>query len=271
MAFNTSFVDGQVSVGFGSSDIVIRRMWVLNSNRILLNVTVLPSAQPGPVEVTVTSGLQVLTQNTLLQVLSPNSRQMILHVPVLNQATGLAGVPSPGYAVISTTGLPQNLTTWTLTVDGVKTGFTMGGGNQIVFQVPAGLSVGAAVVALTSPAGDLIPQIVMQIDGPPPVILSAANSAGVTLDSAHAVRVGDTITLTVAGLIDGSTPAGSAVTVLVGGVNLTPSAVVATSQAGVYQVAVPLESGAPFGPNEAVIVGIGTRLSNPAYVPILPQ
>jgi uncharacterized protein (TIGR03437 family) len=270
IAFNTAFMDGQVSVGFGSSDIVVKRMWV-SPTRILLNVTVLPTAQPGLVDVTVSSGLQLLTKNNLLQVQVAGAQQKSLHVPVLNQATGLAGVPSPGYAVISTTGLPQNLNSWTLTVGGQPAGFTMVGGNQISFQVPSGLPLGAAVVALTSPTGDQIPQVVMQIDGPPPQVLSAANSAGMALDSTHAVRVGDTIILTVSDLFDGSTPGASPVTVLVGGVSVTPSAVVATSQAGVYQVQVPLGTSVPYGPNQTVQVGIGTRLSNPQYLSILPQ
>jgi hypothetical protein len=124
---------------------------------------------------------------------------------------------------------------------------------------------------LISPAGDQIPQVVMQIDGPPPVVVGAANSAGVPLDSTTAVHVGDTITLTVSGLFDASTPATSPVTVLVGGVSLTPSAVLPTAQAGVYQVQVPLSTGVPFGPNQAVVVGTGTRLSNPNYLAILPQ
>jgi uncharacterized protein (TIGR03437 family) len=278
LGLNTTFADGQVSVGFGSSDIVVRRMWV-TPGRILMNVSVLPTAQPGPVDVTVTSGLQVLTENNLLQVYVSNGHQESLHVPVLNQATSLAGVPSLGTAVISTFGLPQNLNGWTLMVDGQAAGFSAVGGNQIYFQVPAGLPLGAAEVALISPTGDVIPRVVMQIDGPPPVVSSAANAAAAspaaaTADATHAVHVGDTITLLVSGLIDASTPAGATVTVLVGGsggVSLTPSLVLPTSQAGVYQVQVTL-TGVPFGPNELVQVGIGTRLSvNPFTLLILPS
>jgi hypothetical protein len=56
-----------------------------------------------------------------------------------------------------------------------------------------------------------------------------------------------------------------------GGVSLTPSLVLPTSQAGVYQVQVTL-TGVPFGPNELVQVGIGTRLSvNPFTLLILPS
>jgi hypothetical protein len=272
IGLNTAF-DNTVSVGFGSSDIVVRRMWV-SPARIQLNVTVLPTAQPGPVDVTVSSGLQLLTQNNLLQVQVASGRQESLHVPVLNQVTGLAGVPSPGFAVVSTSGLPANLNGWTLTVDGQPAGFSLVGGNQIQFQVPAGLPLGAEEVALISPNGDVIPKVVMQIDGPPPVVLSAVNASGATLDSTHPVHVGDTIALLVSNLIDASTPAGATVTMTVGGaggVSLTPSLVLPTAQAGVYQVEVTL-TGVSFGPNQQVQVGIGTRVStNPFTLLILPS
>ncbi|HEY4362278.1 MAG TPA: matrixin family metalloprotease [Bryobacteraceae bacterium] len=274
IGLNTSFVQDQVAVGFGSSDIVVRRVWVLNPGRILLNVTVLPNAQPGPVDVTVASGLQLFTKNNLLQVQVANPKQETLHVPVVNQLTGLAGVPSAGFALISTTGLPSNLNGWSLTIDGQPAGFSMVSGGQIYAQVPAGLPLGAAEVQLTSPAGEVIPKVVMQIDGPPPVVLGTVNAGGAAASAVQAVHVGDTITLVVSGLIDPSTAANAAVTVQVGGasgVSLTPTLVQPTSQAGVYQIQVTL-TGVPFGPNQPVQVEVGTRVSASSFtLSILPS
>ena len=84
---NTNFVDGQVSVGFGDSDIVVRHLWVLSPQEVLLNVTVRPTAQLGPVQLTVASGLQTETLSAVLQVQTVNAIQMSLNVPVLNPLT----------------------------------------------------------------------------------------------------------------------------------------------------------------------------------------
>ena len=138
---NTNFISGQVAVGFGSSDIIVRRVWVLSPQRILLNVTVAPQAQPGPLELTVASGLQMETLSAVLQVQAA-SNPVSLHVPIVNTLTGFEGVPAGGTAIIATTGLPQTLAGWSLTVGGQPATFFMGGLNQNGVQVPAGLPLG---------------------------------------------------------------------------------------------------------------------------------
>ncbi len=55
---NTSF-SGQVSLGLASSDITVGQVWVYSPTRILADVTVNAQALPGPVDLTVTSGLQI--------------------------------------------------------------------------------------------------------------------------------------------------------------------------------------------------------------------
>ncbi len=274
---NTNFVDGQVSVGFGTSDVLVRHVWVKSPQELLLNVTVLPSAQ-GPVQLTVASGLQMETPNSVLQLLS-NPSQMSLNVPILNALTNLEGVPAGGGALINTTGLPQNLTGWTLTVNGQPTTFYMGGGNQIGALIPAGLPVGPAVVQLISPNGSQIPPVVMQIIAPPPVVLGVVNSNGVAISSSNPARRGDTLTVTVMGLADpasATAPAASSVNIIVRGmggvgVNQAASAILPGTQAGTSQIQFMLSSAAPYGPQEQLTVGLGLRISPSVNIPISTQ
>ena len=57
-ASDMTFVDGQTSVGFGSSDIVVEGVWVVSPTLLRANVFVAPGAQASAAMVSVTSGLQ---------------------------------------------------------------------------------------------------------------------------------------------------------------------------------------------------------------------
>ncbi|MBV9401725.1 MAG: matrixin family metalloprotease [Bryobacterales bacterium] len=273
-ATGMNFQGANVSVGFGSSDITVKQMWVAGPGRLLMNISVSGQAQAGSVQVTVACGLELVDLKTVMQVLAANPRQISLHAPVLNQATGLPGIPAGGGAVVSTSGLPQAIGSgWTLTVAGERSTPVLSGG-QLYFQVPNGIAVGPAAVQLTSPNGDQIPTVVMQIDPPPPVVIAAVNSVGVPIDTTHPVKQGDQVILTVAGLDDssGNPPAISSVQINVGGMLHSPSAILASSIAGAVQIPFVLNSNVPYGPQQALTVGVGTRISSQNFtIAILPR
>jgi len=246
-----------------------------------MNVSVSPQAQAGSLQVTAACGLQLLTLTAVAQVQAANPRQITMRAPVLNQATGLAGIPGGGVAVATASGLPANIGAgWTITVGGQKATSVLGGGGQLSFQVPNGLPAGPAVVQLTSPNGDQIPPVLMQIDPPPPVILAAVNSAGVPIDQNHPVKQGDAVILTVSGLLDasGNPPAASSVRITVwslaggSGMDHTPSAVLSSSIPGAVQLPFVLNPNVPYGPQQILTVAIDTRVSSQSFtIPIRPQ
>jgi hypothetical protein len=88
-----NFLDSETAVGFGSSDIQVRRIWVMSNNRLIVNVAVAPSAAPGLAAVTVSSGLALIRFSANLQIQPFNSRQVTLRAPVVNQANGLRSNP----------------------------------------------------------------------------------------------------------------------------------------------------------------------------------
>ncbi|MEO8026619.1 MAG: carboxypeptidase regulatory-like domain-containing protein [Bryobacteraceae bacterium] len=259
--FNTNFVDGQTQVGFGSSDIAVRRQWVVGTNRLLINVSVSGNAPfAAPTTVTVANGLALVSQPIPFQIVPPGPRQITLRAPVVSQVTGLAGVPAGGIAVLSVANLPTSATGLVLTVQGQQTPILSSADGRITFPVPTGLGVGAAVVRLSTAEGDSIPAIAMQVDAPPPVILGASSASG-SLDAAHAAQAGETITLFVSGLANGvsqATP--SAIRVMVGGVEQNGIAI-SPSPFGNSEIQFVLSPATPAGEQQITLTA-GTRVSS---------
>jgi hypothetical protein len=259
--YNTNFVAGQMAVGFGSSDITVERVWVVSPSQLLVNIAVNPGAAAQSTTVSVVSGLQLSTLSTAFQVTAATPGQPSVLVPILNQATNLEGVPAGGVAVMNTVGLPSNLTGWALTISNQQTTFTVNATGQILANVPAGATTGPAIVQLIPTSGPPIPPVVMQIDLPPPVILAAANAAGVPVSATSPVTGGNTVSLNITGLQDqtGALPSPSNVQIMLAGTTTTGIAVTATGvNQSVLQFAIP--SNLPPGP-QTVTVQIGTRIS----------
>ena len=254
---NTNFLNGQPVIGFGSSDIVVKQIFVIGPGLLQVNVSVNPQAPPTATTVTVTTGLQTATQTLYVQVLAANPNQISLHAPVTNALTGLAGVPAGGTAIINATVLPQNLTGWTLTI-GLQPVTPMLVNGQLQVTVPNGLPVGPAIVQLTSPTGATIPPIVMKIDAPPPLIASVTTVSGSQISSNQPAHPGDILILNVVDLSDGNPLTISNMFASVGGVT------VPVIQFSNPQVAIQLPTSVPTGTAVPLYLGVGTRLS-PAF------
>lgn len=252
---NTNF-NSQTVVGFGSSDVVVKQVFVINPGLLQVNVSVNPQAPPTATTVTVTTGLQTAAETLYVQVLAANPNQISLHAPVTNALTGLAGVPAGGTAIINATGIPQNLTGWTLTIGQQQvTPAYLNGQLQVI--VPNGLPIGPAIVQLTSPTGATIPPIVMKIDAPPPLIASVTSISGSLISSSQPAHPGDILILNVAGLSDGITALTTAnIFASIGGVS------VPVIQVGNPQVAIQLPMSVPTGTAVPLYLGVGTRLSS---------
>jgi hypothetical protein len=254
---NTNF-NSQTTVGFGSSDVVVKQIFVISSVLLQVNVSVNPQAPPTATTVTVTTGMQTATETLYVQVLAANPNQISLHAPVINAVTGLAGVPAGGAAIINVTGLPQNLTGWTLTI-GIQLVNPVFLNGQLQVNIPNGLPVGPALVQLTSPSGAIIPPIVMKIDAPPPVISSVTSVSGSQISSNQPAHPGDILILNVIGLSDGSPLSIANMFATVGGVS------VPVIQVSNPQVAIQLPTSIPTGTAVPLYLGVGTRLSTAAF------
>jgi uncharacterized protein (TIGR03437 family) len=260
---NTNFVDGETAVGFGSSDITLRRLWVTGPQSMLLNLSVSPQIPQGVAAITLISGLQTVPLTSALQISPPVPNQLTFRLPIVDQGTGLAGVPIGDPAVINVSGLPQSVNGWSLTIGGARAAFSPGAPGQIVAKVPNGVAPGPALVQLISPAGVSVPPVLMQVDPTPPFIAAATDAAGAPIEASHPARPGNAVRLTVAGLSDQSSQALLAgVQIHVGGVaHMASSVTPSHNPPGSYSVQFLLGAGVPSGSQTPVTVAVGTRVS----------
>jgi hypothetical protein len=277
--FNTNFVEGQTVIGFGSSDVVVRRTWIVNPGKALLNISVNSGATAGLVTVTADTGVQAVPLSAGLQINPPADQQISLRVPVLNLATGLPGVPTGGTIIVSTKGLPANLKDWTLTIAGENVSFTVDANSNILAAVPGSIALGPAVLQLVSPNGDSIAPVLFNVDAQPPVIQAAADTSGtapVPIDATHPAAPGDAITLDVTQLL-GSAPSISAsmVHISVGGVDHIATELDPVDQSKVTRVQFTLASVLPASTSkdpaqQSMTVRVGTRVSAPFTLYVTP-
>ena len=234
---NTNFNQDQVEVGFGSTDVVVKSFWVVSPTRILANVYVSPAAVTAPLMLQVVSGLQTLTQPAALIPLPANARQWSLTSTSLAAGTNATitvnGPPVPAGAVLLLN--DQRLTVTAIT------------GNQITFQVPAGLTAGPAVLRMTAGTDASLP-VVVSIEPPPPQILGAVTELGTFIDGNRPARPGEVINLIVANLGEnGSAVAANRVTINVGGTDHAPSGIQPLNGAGGHSVKFTLSGSVPAG------------------------
>ena len=220
---NMQFVDGMTTLGFGSGDAAVRRLWVLSPTHAVANVTVSPNAIQQQTVASVIAGFQVYEQSAGFQVAPANPSLPVIALPVTNAFYPLQNSLYNG-SIASLYG--QNLQaaasnpTITLAGESNQIPYTAQilytSPTQINFVIPVGVPIGPAVLTLQG----ALP-IVVQIDPPPPVIVSAAD-AGVALGGAQTAAPGDTIALTVSGMYTppAAPPAPRRVAVAEGGVSI---------------------------------------------------
>ncbi len=264
---NTAFLDGQTTVGFGSSDIAVRQIWVTGVNRILVNVSISSSATAGSTTLTVNTGLQLLTVGQAFQVTPAIARPLTMIPPIITAGLGNPGAPAGGTAVVAVPNLSAPASTLTLTVADQKATIIAATSGLITFQVPAGLPVGAAIVRLQTQTGDSVLPVVMNINPPPPAITALYSSTGVTADAAHPAHPGSILAVLVTGMPDSVLTADpTTVKVNVGGLDHAAFAIGSVQGATLVQVT--LSPTVLTGAQMPVTVTYAGVTSQPALIPI---
>jgi uncharacterized protein (TIGR03437 family) len=251
---NTSFLDGQISLGFGSSDVVVRRVWVGANNRILANVLVSPSAAAGTTSVTLVSGLQQLPVSPFT-IQPANSRQLSLSP---------AGAASGGAATVQLHG-PAVSGAVTVTLNDRPVPGAALNGNAVTFAVPAGLAPGPLPLRVTV-GNDVSLPILFMVEPPPPQIIAAAAQLGANIDANRPARPGETIVLSVAGL--GDAASANRILINVGGIEHTPQQVQAVN--GFHQVTFAISPNVPSG-IATTTVAVDGRTSAPFALVVRTQ
>lgn len=199
-AQNTAFVDGQVTIGFGSDDITVQHVWVLGPTRLVANISVAADAVAGGSEVSVISGFEVLSQPNGFQVLPRNPSLPVIGA-VANANTAQQTIYPGVFAAIYGVNLANSASTVQVTLGDQPVTLQPNGvfPGQVNFFIPANFPAGTAILRLHN--GNLAANpIAVQIDVPPPTIQSIANASGVAFDAAHAAFAQDLVNVYVSGL-----------------------------------------------------------------------
>jgi uncharacterized protein (TIGR03437 family) len=255
-----AFQPGQVTVGFGTTDIAVRQVFVLGPNRLLADVSVAPNASLSNPDVSIVSGFRLATSPAAFHITPATTGQPSV-IPVLtNTVTGLNG--SYASATVSVAG--SNLVSSpdaapVVTIGGQPAAILSASSTQLVLRIPAGLPSGPAVLALNNGAASAFP-VVVNVDDQPATIVAVANSAG-AIDGKHPAHQGDLLLLNLTGFT-----ATDNVQVSVGGVR-HKVVDVSLFAPGVYQISVLLTAD-QVGPAQQVVVYSDGRSSYPATIPV---
>jgi hypothetical protein len=264
-----SFAAGQVSVGFGTTDIVVRSISVVSANHIQVDISVSTRAALANPDVSVVNGFRIATAPAGFQI-APAVPGLPAVIPILtNIAPGLTG--SYAGALVSVFG--SNLTAGTsapvVTVGGLTASLTYSSATQIDFLVPSGLTPGAALLTLNNGAASAWP-VLVNVDTPPGGINAIQAISGGYIDSTHPAFLGQQLIVTLSnfGSASGSAIiAPSRVQVGVAGVMHSVMSVTSVG-AGQYQVAFLLNAGDQVGQSEQLVVYLDGRSSIAATIPI---
>jgi len=230
---NGNFVDATL-LGFGSSDVQVRRVWVVARNKIWANVWVAPAAPSTSIPITLISGFQVVSQPFAVQIVSLAGRPALTS-QVVNAAPPLSGI----YVSATVTVSGANLANGTLTLGDRPVTVVASNSSQITFVVPSGLTPGPAILKFSN--GPDTASIVVQIDPTPPDVRTVLASSDVTINASRPARPGDVLNVIVASLADPNAVLDSRrVRVNISGVDHPALSI--TPRSGVHQVQVILSS-----------------------------
>ena len=198
-AQNANFVDGQVTVGFGTDDITVNRLWVVSPTHLQANVVVAPNAALGASEFSVVSGFQVVTQPFAFQTQPVNPSLPSIGLPIVNALPVQQTVYPGAIAAIYGSNLALSPTAAQVTLNNTPVQILFASPAQINFVIPPGFPVGPATLTLNNGSVGAFP-VILQIGNPPPAITGVTNVSGVPLDASHSAAMSDLLNVLVAGL-----------------------------------------------------------------------
>ena len=265
---NTNFTDGFMSVGFGSSDALVRGVWVLSPTHALVNVQVADDALPGSAYATVISGFQVNAQPNAFQINAAVPNLPVVEPALANAVWAPSGV-YPG-STVSVSGVNLGGAKTTVTINNLPATILNASPTQINLVVPATLPSGPAILRLNNGAASAYP-VVVAIAPVPPSISSVQDISNVNISATNPAHPGDILNVQVTGLAaKDEAVAPGRVKVNVAGGNVMAGSVTEVSGTS-YLIQFTLDPAAPTGAQVPLTVSIDGKISLPVYIPIASQ
>jgi uncharacterized protein (TIGR03437 family) len=233
-AQNASFVDGQVTVGFGTGDITVNHLWVLSPTHLQANVVVAPTAALGASEISVVSGFQVVMQPFAFQTQAANPNLPSIGLPIVNALPAQQTINPGAIAAIYGSNLAHSSTAAQVTLNNVPVQILYASAAQINFVIPANLPIGPATLNLNNGSASAFP-VILQIGNPPPAITDVTNLSGVPVGAGNSANASDILNVLVAGLDPAVSANPSRLQVTVSGISM-PVLEIAPASNGQFQI-----------------------------------
>jgi uncharacterized protein (TIGR03437 family) len=263
---NTQFQNCQPTLGLGTSDASVRRVWVLSPTHLVANVVVAPGAAIGSSEISVICGFQVASQSGGFQIQAADPTQPLVALPLEN-ADPYQQILYPG-AVVSLFGLRLSTApnAAQITINGQPVQVLGSVPSQVNFVIPSNFPTGPtpATLVLNNGAVNAKP-IELEIDNVPPVIQQIIGASGQPLDASHFASSGDTLMATVSNVDPSVVSNPSRVQVTIAGISQNVSQLNAGTQNGTLTVAF-VVSQSFSGATVPVVVAVGGVPSDPASI-----
>jgi len=234
VAQNAGFVDGQVTVGFGTGDITVNRLWVLSPTHLQANVVVAPNAVLGASEFSVVSGFQVVAQPFAFQTQAANPSLPLIGLPIVNAVPTQQTLYPGAIAAIYGSNLALSPAAAQVTLNNVPVQILYASAAQINFVIPAGFPIGPATLNLNSGSVSAFP-VILQIVNPPPAITGVTNVSGVPVGAGNSASASDILNVLVAGLDPAVEGNPSRLQVTVSGITM-PVLEIAPASNGQFQI-----------------------------------
>jgi uncharacterized protein (TIGR03437 family) len=262
-----NFVSGPVNVGFGTSDIVVQRIFVLSPTHIQVNVVVSPNAALSNPDVSVMSGFQLATAPAGFQI-SPSVKGLPSVYPVLTNAVpNLTGAYAGAIVSLYGVNLASSGGPTVITIGGQTASILYSSASQVNLQIPSNLQPGPALLTLNNGSVSSYP-VTVNIDSVPAAIAAIQNANGGYITATSPAHPGDYLTVSLTGFApSGSVIAAGRVQIAVAGVTHNATQVV-SPVAGLYQVTFNLNANDQPGSSQQLVVYLDGRSSYPANIPI---
>jgi len=221
--------------------------------------------------VTVTTGFQVITQAVPFQILPANPFALSASSDLVNPLTNQNVVYPGSLAALTVIHLPAGASP-SITLGETAVRIVSVTDGQIVFEIPASIEPGPAILRLQAGPGAAYP-IMVVIEKAPPSVLSVWRSTTPIDATTSPARPGDLLTIIVSGLTDpGVTVAPERIRVTVGGIDHQPvyPAQPSSDLSGHHQIQFLLDRNVPDG-SQPLTVTVDNRTSAVFALPVKTQ
>lgn len=198
-------------LGFGTSDVAVKRVWRLAADRALAEVVVSPAAAAGALTLTAVNGLSMGVVENALNIYPAGVQKPFLVMSAMADVPVYAGnsVRLPVGNLTS----PLYVSTTQVTIGGQAAMVLETNGTAVTVLVPAGLAAGVAKVEMRVQGEAILPGAIVVSPPPPapPVITAVQTLMGMMLQGGSGVGPGEMFQLLVTGLAEDAKTADVAV------------------------------------------------------------